>query len=428
MRAIMRLMDALAARIAERYAGSLNKNTIEYWQGYVFHLMALPGLALGAVCVGMAATVLVPRGQWLSCIALAAILAANGAIILARRVPLKAKTRVIALNFYFIGVLALYLGGPDGESGIFFTVSVLISSLFVGYRSTVAYLLIDFATAVGFGALHAAGRIDWDSLNNFRFASWVLQAADVFLIDLILAIATFVLIKGVGETFRSLKSAEAELRVSLDEKETLIRELYHRTKNNMQVVSSLLALHAPELGSEEAKAVFKDVNAKIVAMSMVHEKLYESRDLSNINLADYIRDLAALLAGSYGAPPGRVAFDLDLEDTKILIDTAIPCGLVVSEIVANSLKHAFPGGRRGRIAIALKGGAADTVELRISDDGIGLPEGFDPALHGRMGMKTLFQVAAHQLQGSIELSSTGGAAYVVRFRRSLYAERVRVDG
>ena len=118
----------------------------------------------------------------------------------------------------------------------------------------------------------------------------------------------------------------------------------------MQVVSSLLSLHSTELYEESAKAVFKDVIDKIVAMSLVHQRLYESRDLSNIDMAAYVRDLAALMTESYGVSPAKVSVDLRLGDITMLIDTALPCGLIISEIMANSLKHAFPGDRKERSA------------------------------------------------------------------------------
>ena len=203
--------------------------------------------------------------------------------------------------------------------------------------------LLNLLTGLAFGVLHAMGLIGWDVLHGFRFHSWLIQSANIFFMDTIFVVANTFLIRGVGNTFKSLSAAEEQVRASLQEKETLIRELYHRSKNNMQVVSSLLSLHSTELYEESAKAVFKDVIDKIVAMSLVHQRLYESRDLSNIDMAAYVRDLAALMTESYGVSPAKVSVDLRLGDISMLIDTALPCGLIISEIMANSLKHAFPG-------------------------------------------------------------------------------------
>jgi two-component sensor histidine kinase len=187
-------------------------------------------------------------------------------------------------------------------------------------------------------------------------------------------------------------------------------------------------LHSDDLEAEADKIVFKDIMSRIAAMSLVHQKLYESQDLSNIDMAEYIRDLVDLMMNSYGASRDRIRVDLDLEGVSMLIDTALPCGLVVSEIVANSLKYAFPKDREGRITIGLRETEGDIVELRIADDGIGLPEGFRIESQGKMGMKTLRNIVTHQLQGDIRLDAGKGVAYVARFKRMLYSERVPSDG
>ncbi len=415
-------------RIIDYYTASGNKNSIEYWQRFVFYVISLSGVVLGTLSLISSLIVLIPKGRLLVCAIVCALYAISVSVILIRRITLSAKTLVLAFNFYLIGVASLVIAGPAGESGIRFTVSVLLCSLFIGFRASLFFVLLDFLTGITFGFLHSKGLIAWDILRSLPFASWFLQSANIFFVDMMFAIANTILIRGVGSTFRTLKAAETQIRASLTEKETLIRELYHRTKNNMQVVSSLLTLHSVELEGEGAKAIFKDVVNKIVAMSLVHQKLYESRDLSNIDLADYIRDLVALLMDSYGVSSEKIQFDLDLEDMTMLIDTAIPCGLVISEIIANAIKYAFPNGRRGRIRIELKKAEGGFVEIRIADDGIGVLEGFRVDTHGKMGMKTLFSMVTHQLQGSIQFSSMGGVEYVIRFKGKLYDERVRADG
>lgn len=415
-------------RMLDYYTGSLEKNSIEYWQLFIFHVLAFSGTVFGTLSLVSASGVLIWKGR-LSAVAILTVLyAINLFAIFARRFPIKAKTLVIALNFYLFGVVSLAVAGPVGESGIWFSVSVLMCSLFIGFKTAFGFALLNFLTGITFGLLHSRGLIVWAMLREVPFSSWLVQSGNIFFVGMMFAVANTMLIKGVGYTFRHLNESEARTRVALAEKETLLRELYHRTKNNMQVVSSLLILHSKELESEDAKAVFKDVVNKIGAMSLVHQKLYESKDLSNINLADYIGDLVSLLMKSYGMSAERIEIALDLQAATTLIDTAVPCGLVVSEIVANSFKHAFPDGRRGRIGISLKQAEEDYIEIRISDDGVGLAEGFQVGVNGRMGMKTLFNMVNHQLRGSIQLSSTGGVAYTVRFKGNLYDQRVRSDG
>ncbi len=420
-------MVSAPARVIAFYVGPADRNSIEYWQRFTFYVIALAGILAGTMCIIPASIWLFSTGRPLAVVFLI-LYAINVSMILFTRFTVKAKTIVIAASFWAVGVTSLVLAGPEGESGIWFSVCVLITSLFIGFRASLLMGGIDFLTGMTFAVLHSLGLIGWDVLRNFRFFSWVIQCTNIFLIDLTFAVANAMLIRGVDTSFKSLAAAEAKVRKNLAEKETLIRELYHRSKNNMQVVSSLLMLHSTELQEEAPKVIFNDVINKIGSMSLVHQKLYESHDLSNIDMADYVRDLVVLLIKGYGVPPGKIDLSLDIESVPLLIDTAIPCGLVISEIVSNSLKYAFPGERRGRISIAMRKAEGDFVELRISDDGIGVPEGFVVSTDGKMGLQTVFTIVTHQMQGEINFSANGGVGYIIRFKRRLYEERVRSNG
>jgi two-component sensor histidine kinase len=419
---------ALPMRIIERYTGPGDKNSIEYWQRYIFYVIAMAGIGLGILVVLPTTTLLFLTGRSLGAAAIIAVYALIAWIIFSGRISIKAKTLIIALNLSFAGVISLVLAGPEGESGIWFSISVLSCSLFIGFRPALIVACFNFLAGISFGILHSMGLIGWEVLQGFRFSSWLVQSVNIFMVDMIFSIANVMLIRRVGEAFQNLNAAEAKVRSSLAEKETLIRELYHRSKNNMQVVSSLLMLHSGKLETEADKTVFKDVINRIGAMSLVHEKLYESHDLSNIDMSEYIRDLVALLMSGYGASPEKVRVDLNLESVSMLIDTAVPCGLVVSEIVANTLKYAFPRGREGRIGISLRETEGDAIELRITDDGVGVPESFRFESQGTMGMKTLRNIVRHQLQGDVRFDSGDGVAYTIRFKRKLYDERVSSDG
>jgi len=223
----------------------------------------------------------------------------------------------------------------------------------------------------------------------------------------------------VGAVYASLDRAEREriaeagIRDSLAEKETLLRELYHRTKNNLQVVSSMLKLHATELESASDREIFRDVGNKIVSMSLVHQKLYESGRLTSIAIRPYLSELAALLLESHGAG-GRIALEVKAEDRELPLESALPLGLATSELVSNSLKHAFPDARTGRISIEF-GELGNRCRLRVADDGIGLPPGFSIEGRGRMGTKTLLSIARHQMRGTLGLEPGPGAVWVLEF-------------
>jgi len=223
----------------------------------------------------------------------------------------------------------------------------------------------------------------------------------------------------VGAVYAALDRAEREkhagleLREALEEKETLLRELYHRTKNNLQVVSSMLALHGRELESRRDLEIFRDVGHKIASMAMVHQKLYESKRLSRIEVGGFLRDLAGLMLEGHGAAK-RIALEVDAPPIEMPIESALPLALATSELLSNSLKYAFPEGRSGRISIEF-GKLGTRCRLRVADDGVGLPPGFSIGECGRMGMKTLESIARHQLRGDLRHEPGPGASWVLEF-------------
>lgn len=421
-------LAAIPQKIIDRNGGVTDKNTIEYWQQHVFYVISLTGLLAGTLCIAPAAGLLLAKGSPVAGALLLAIYLLNLLSILSRSLAVKTKALIIVFSFYLLAVVSIVNAGPVAESGIWFSMSVIECSLFVGMRSSIAFAFLDLATGVFVGFLHKEGLIEWNVLQHYHLGAWIVQRLAVLFVGLIFVMANSVLVRGVGSSFRDLNAAENRVRASLREKETLIRELYHRSKNNMQVISSLLSLHQRDLKDDAAKEVFRDVINKINAMAMVHQRLYESQDLSNVDMAEYLRDLVALLKKSYAVSSDRVRVDLDLETLPLLIDTAVPCALVASEIITNSLKHAFPDDRSGILRIKLEGLDDEQVQLTISDDGVGLPEGFQMERDGHMGIKTLLMIVSHQLRGTIEIDRSKGVAYRVRFTRGLYEKRVAANG
>lgn len=220
------------------------------------------------------------------------------------------------------------------------------------------------------------------------------------------------------------KRAEDQIRTSLGEKEVLLRELYHRTRNNMNVIVAMLSLQADYQGDENLKAAFTEAQSRIQAMSLVHKKLYDSKDLSRISLAEYIEDLLKLLMMNRRGAKDRIKIETRMDDIFVLIDTAIPCGLVLSEIISNSMNHAFPEGRAGTIRVALSSAPDGTITLDVADDGVGLPAGFDPRSDGRMGLNFIYLIGEGQLQASITTRVDQGVAFELLFKDDLYTARV----
>jgi PAS domain S-box-containing protein len=201
-------------------------------------------------------------------------------------------------------------------------------------------------------------------------------------------------------------AAEELIKASLREKEALLKEIHHRVKNNLQVVSSLLGLQSRAMSDPELRKVFEESQNRVYSMALLHETLYQSDNLSQINFPQYIRQLADHLFRSYGVSAGRIRLHTELESVPLSLDAAVPCGLIINELVSNSLKYAFPEGRAGEIRIGLHGknGMANLV---VADNGVGLNREVDWVTTRSLGLR-LVRSLAQQLGARIEVLPEGG--------------------
>jgi two-component sensor histidine kinase len=209
--------------------------------------------------------------------------------------------------------------------------------------------------------------------------------------------------------------AEEQINESLKEKEMLLREIHHRVKNNMQIISSLLRLQSRDITDKKYNDMFTDSQNRIASMSLIHEKLYQSKGLARIDFNDYIRDLVNGLFQSYGVN-GRIALSLDVRDISLGIDSAIPCGLIINELVTNSLKHAFPEGRKGEIRILLNPTGENMIELVVSDNGVSIPEDVDIKKTESLGLHLVTILVENQLHGEINLDRSKGTEFLIKFK------------
>ncbi len=213
---------------------------------------------------------------------------------------------------------------------------------------------------------------------------------------------------------QELREREELLRASLDEKVVLLKEIHHRVKNNLQVISSLVSLQAEELQDAVSRTIFQELTHRVRSMALVHEKLYQSTDLARVEFAEYTRSLLNYLWRAYGSEASGIRLNLDLEPVSLSVNTAVPFGLILNELVINALKHAFHGRSGGEVVVSLRGGAPGRVCLGVRDNGTGLPAGFDWRQTRSLGLR-LVQMLAGQLHAAVEVSGDGGTEFKIAF-------------
>jgi PAS domain S-box-containing protein len=228
---------------------------------------------------------------------------------------------------------------------------------------------------------------------------------------------------GISTDITENKNADEAIKKSLKEKEILLKEIHHRVKNNLQIVTSLLKLQSSYVKDESVKRLFQESQNRVQSMSLIHQKLYQTKDLAHIDFRDYIETVVTHLQHSFGILEDRVRISVDVQNIVMSIDNAIPAGLIINELVSNSLKHAFPDGGKGSIYINL---AFDEFNreywLVVRDNGIGMPDGFDIRKTNSFGLK-LVSTLVSQMSGTIEIVTIGGSEYRIMFKSAEYKER-----
>lgn len=222
----------------------------------------------------------------------------------------------------------------------------------------------------------------------------------------------------VGIDITERKQAEERLRASLKEKEVLLKEIHHRVKNNLQVISSLLKLQSGYIKDSEALGLFTDSYNRVRSMALIHEKLYQSQNLARIDAADYIPNLVSNLFRSYSVCSQDINLKIEVENIWLDADTAISCGLIMNELVSNSLKYAFPSDGAGEIMVKFFVTGEEKCCMIVRDNGVGMPTDFDLEEAESLGLQLVWNLTG-QLGGDIELSSDGGTSFKITFPRKL---------
>jgi PAS domain S-box-containing protein len=218
---------------------------------------------------------------------------------------------------------------------------------------------------------------------------------------------------GVAREITERRRTEDQIKASLAEKEVLLKEIHHRVKNNLQIITSLLSLQSGKVESPEIQSLLRESQTRVKSMALVHEELYQSEDFSRVDFADYIRRLTSNLFHTYQTGPIPISLLVDVQELFLTVDTAVPCGLIINELVSNALKHAFRNREGGTVTIRLQSDGAFYV-LTVSDDGIGLPPGIDPATTESLGLQ-LVSTLTHQLGGTLSVTRDQGTRFEVQF-------------
>jgi two-component sensor histidine kinase len=219
-------------------------------------------------------------------------------------------------------------------------------------------------------------------------------------------VGALILLRDVTE----LRSRERELVT----KEATIREIHHRVKNNLQVIASLINMQIRQLRDEHAVAALRECQSRVLTIAQIHEQLYQSNDYAHIPFAEYATTLASNVFRASGGASRGLELALDLDPIELTVETAIPCGLILNELITNSLKHSFPDGRRGRIEVRLRENGPGQVSIGVRDDGVGVPADFKPQSSTSLGMQLVLTLAS-QLRGTLRVVSESGADFSVTF-------------
>lgn len=219
---------------------------------------------------------------------------------------------------------------------------------------------------------------------------------------------------GIYRDITERKRTEEQIKTSLKEKEILLQEIHHRVKNNMQVISSLLRLQAANIEGYDMEEMFQECQNRIRSMALIHDKLYKSKNFSQINFAEYIQSLTLHLFQTYNIKPNTIELKTELSYVLLDLNRAIPCGLIINEIVSNSLKHAFPNNEKGKIWISLHVLKKEKLSIQVMDDGIGLPKDLDFRNPSTLGLQ-LVNDLVRQISGSIKIDGRKGTRVNISF-------------
>ena len=341
------------------------------------------------------------------------------------KIPHQVKAGMVLSLLFILGSASFPTFATAGSGVFFYLAIVVLGTLFYGFRGGSMALVVCLAGLFAALAATLSGNIDpvMDlNLYALSVSSWSGKIASFILLGgLCLGLMSMMQrwllgsIRDMGEEIEEHRRTENQLEDSLAEKEVLLREIHHRVKSNLHVIMGLLDLHLAKASSSYDSRTITDSKNRIKVMAQIHENLYGSKDLTNIDFSNFVENLAAGIVTSYRVDTINVGLDLKLEPTDLIVDTAIPCGLILNELLTNSLKYAFQGRSSGTIRIEFSRTGEDQYRLVVADDGVGFSPTQENPGGTHLGMK-LIEAISQQLGAQTTWITDGGTVFTMVFR------------
>jgi two-component sensor histidine kinase len=252
--------------------------------------------------------------------------------------------------------------------------------------------------------------------SNFR--EWEdnqLDLLDQLTVQIAIAIQQSNILHQAHNELAQREQAEINLRSALAEKEILLKEVHHRVKNNLQIVSSLLHLQAQTIKDPQILKAIQESQNRIESISLIHKNLYTNPNIGKLDISEYINNLVTGVLISYQITPGQISLQTDIDSVILNVDQAIACGLIINELISNALKHAFPGSKSGEISISLHKNKNNDIQMMIGDNGIGLADNMDWGTTTSLGLSLVYDLVVEQLEGSISIERNQGTIFNIQF-------------
>ena len=342
-----------------------------------------------------------------------------------RRLPVVLKSGLILIFLYIVGTGSFPTMGTAGSGIFFYLVTIVLGVLLFGFRTGLGILILCLFTmcAAFLSTRYSFLQPDIDfNMYIVSSSSWISKITVFTLLSSLTLVLMTLMQRWLNQSIVQMqneiedrKKAEYMLGDSLAEKDTLLREVHHRVKSNLQVITSILDFQLTQTGDVDSTRTLRDSRNRILIMSMIHDELYRSEDLSRISFDVFLKKLTSNLHALYSRNRDQIIVELDLEPVYLGMDTAIPCGLIVNELVSNSLRHAFPGDREGVISVTFKQVDEEYYLLKVSDNGIGIPSGFDINQTETLGLQLVTSIGS-QLGALIQQGEGEGTSFTLRFK------------